>query len=164
MANVELAYKARRQVPWGSQIPDDIFFNDVLAYANVDEERDAWRQELYDLCMPLIKDCKTPSRGGAAPECQGLRETQGPLFDAAQEAAPESEGNNRSGQGVLHRLVDPVERRLPQRGHSRTAGRHAAVGRPERQPHLGRNLGRTLALHRCLRTRQRRPRPRLVRR
>jgi pimeloyl-ACP methyl ester carboxylesterase len=61
LANVDLAYKARRQVPWGQKIPDAIFFNDVLAYANVDEERDAWRQEFYDLCMPLIKDCKTPS-------------------------------------------------------------------------------------------------------
>jgi predicted esterase len=61
LANVNLAYKARRQVPWGQQIPDAIFFNDVLPYANVDEERDAWRQELYDLCMPLIKECKTSS-------------------------------------------------------------------------------------------------------
>lgn len=61
LSNVELAYKARRQVPWGPKIPEAIFFNDVLAYANIDEERDAWRQELYDLCMPLIKDCKTPS-------------------------------------------------------------------------------------------------------
>jgi pimeloyl-ACP methyl ester carboxylesterase len=61
LANVELAYKARRQVPWGAKVPDAIFFNNVLPYANVDEERDAWRPELYDLCMPLIKDCKTPS-------------------------------------------------------------------------------------------------------
>jgi predicted esterase len=59
--NVELTYKARKQVPWGAKIPDNIFFNDVLPYANVDEERDAWRKELYELCMPLVKDCKTPT-------------------------------------------------------------------------------------------------------
>src|SRR5579871_4536812 len=59
--NVQLAYEARRQVAWGPKIPDAIFLNEVLPYANVDEERDAWRRELYDLCMPLIKDCKTPS-------------------------------------------------------------------------------------------------------
>jgi hypothetical protein len=59
--NIELTFKARKLVPWGSSIPDDIFLNDVLPYANVDEERDAWRKELYELCMPLVKDCKTPT-------------------------------------------------------------------------------------------------------
>jgi poly(3-hydroxybutyrate) depolymerase len=63
--NCELAYKARKEVPWGADIPEDVFLNDVLPYANVDEKRDAWRQEFYDLCMPLIKDCKTPSQAAA---------------------------------------------------------------------------------------------------
>ena len=61
LENVALAYKARKEVPWGAKIPEDVFLNNVLAYANVDESRDPWRKELYDLCMPLIKDCKTPS-------------------------------------------------------------------------------------------------------
>lgn len=59
--NVELAYQARKEVPWGKDIPEDIFLNDVLPYANVDEKRDAWRKEFYDLCMPIVKDCKTSS-------------------------------------------------------------------------------------------------------
>jgi hypothetical protein len=61
VANVELAYKARAEVPWGKDVPDDIFLNDVLPYANVDEKRDAWRKEFYDLCLPIAKTCKTPS-------------------------------------------------------------------------------------------------------
>jgi hypothetical protein len=61
LENVRLAYKARDEVPWGKKIPEAIFLDNVLAYANVDEARDAWRREFYDLCMPLIKDCKTPS-------------------------------------------------------------------------------------------------------
>ena len=61
LENVALAYKARKEVPWGAKIPEDVFLNNVLAYANVDESRDPWRKELYDLCMPLIKECKTPS-------------------------------------------------------------------------------------------------------
>jgi hypothetical protein len=61
LTNVELTYKARKEVPWGKDIPEAIFLNDVLPYANVDEKRDAWRQEFYDMCMPLVKDCKTPS-------------------------------------------------------------------------------------------------------
>jgi predicted esterase len=58
--NVALAYKARQEVPWGPKIPEDIFLNHVLPYANVDEARDPWRKELYELCLPLVKDCKTP--------------------------------------------------------------------------------------------------------
>src|SRR5579859_1421939 len=60
LENVALAYKARQEVPWGNLIPEDVFLDNVLAYANVDESRDPWRKEMYDLCMPLIKECKTP--------------------------------------------------------------------------------------------------------
>jgi hypothetical protein len=61
LTNVALAYKARKEVPWGKGIPEELFLNDVLPYANVDEKRDPWRQQFYDLCMPLVKDCKTPT-------------------------------------------------------------------------------------------------------
>ena len=44
---------------------EDIFLDNVLAYANVNESRDPWRKEFYDLCMPLIKDCKTPGAAAA---------------------------------------------------------------------------------------------------
>jgi pimeloyl-ACP methyl ester carboxylesterase len=70
LENVRLAYDARRQVPWGAKIPGDIFLNDVLPYANVDESRHPWRKELYDLCLPLVKDCKTPAEAA-----QRLNET-----------------------------------------------------------------------------------------
>jgi transglutaminase-like putative cysteine protease/predicted esterase len=59
--NVELAYKARKEFAWGSKIPEEIFLNDILPYANVDEARHAWRKELYELCAPLVKECKTPA-------------------------------------------------------------------------------------------------------
>jgi hypothetical protein len=61
LSNCELAYKARAEVPWGKDIPEEIFLNDVLPYANVDEKREDWRKEFYDLCMPIVKDCKTPA-------------------------------------------------------------------------------------------------------
>lgn len=60
LENVRLAYKARAETPWGKDVPEDVFFNDVLPYANVDEARDPWRKELYELCLPLVKDCKSP--------------------------------------------------------------------------------------------------------
>lgn len=61
LTNVELAYKARKETPWGKDIPEELFLNDVLPYANVDEKRDAWRKEFYEMCMPMVKDCKTPT-------------------------------------------------------------------------------------------------------
>lgn len=61
LENLDFAYKARAEFPWGKHLPDDIFFNNVLPYANVNESRDPWRKELYDLCKPIVKECKTPS-------------------------------------------------------------------------------------------------------
>ncbi len=60
-SNCALAYKAKKDLPWGMAIPEAIFFNSVLPYANVDEKRDEWRKEFIDLCLPLVKDCKTPT-------------------------------------------------------------------------------------------------------
>ncbi len=59
LENVQLAYQARREFPWAKQVPEAIFRNHVLPYANVDEARDPWRQHLYTLCRPLVKDCQT---------------------------------------------------------------------------------------------------------
>ncbi len=59
LQNAELAYKTRKEFPWAKTVPDDIFFDNVLPYANVDESRDPWRQELYDHAAPMVKDCKT---------------------------------------------------------------------------------------------------------
>jgi dienelactone hydrolase len=61
LENVALAYQARDRMPWGKQVPEDIFLNDVLPYANVDEPRHPWRKEFMELCLPLVKDCRTPS-------------------------------------------------------------------------------------------------------
>ncbi|QEL20208.1 transglutaminase-like domain-containing protein [Limnoglobus roseus] len=60
-ANHALAYKAKQDVPWGKDIHEDVFFNNLLPYANIDEKRDPWRQEFSDLCRPIVKDCKTPT-------------------------------------------------------------------------------------------------------
>jgi predicted esterase len=61
LENVALAYKVRSEVNWGKSIPEDIFLNDVLAYANLDETREPWRKLLMELCLPLVKECQTPT-------------------------------------------------------------------------------------------------------
>jgi Transglutaminase-like superfamily len=61
LSNTDLAYKARQEVPWGRDIPEEIFFNNVLPYVNVDEKREDWRKDFYEMCLPIVKNCKTPA-------------------------------------------------------------------------------------------------------
>ena len=48
LENVEYAYKAREKYSWCAALPDSIFFNEVLPYANVSEDRDNWRKNFYE--------------------------------------------------------------------------------------------------------------------
>ena len=59
MDNLLMAYKVREEIPWTKAIPTDIFLNEVLPYASTTEPRENWRKQLYEICMPLVKDCKT---------------------------------------------------------------------------------------------------------
>jgi len=58
--NVTLAYAAREASDWAKAIPEEIFLNDVLPYANLNEPRDSWRKDLHDRFAAEVKDCKTP--------------------------------------------------------------------------------------------------------
>jgi hypothetical protein len=57
--NIDLAYQARAATPWASAIPEEIFFNEVLPYANLNEKREDWRDDFFKRFMPLVKDCKS---------------------------------------------------------------------------------------------------------
>jgi hypothetical protein len=59
--NVRLAHKAWQESPWKDQIPESLFLNNVLPYANINENRDAWRSDFHERCKPLIKGAKTPA-------------------------------------------------------------------------------------------------------
>ena len=41
LENTEYAYKARDKYSWCAALPDSVFFNEVLPYANISEDRDA---------------------------------------------------------------------------------------------------------------------------
>jgi predicted esterase len=60
LENTALAYQAWREAPWAGAISSELFLNEVLPYASVSERRDAWRKPLHDLCLPLVKDLRTP--------------------------------------------------------------------------------------------------------
>ncbi len=47
LENVEYAYKARKKYTWCANLPDSIFLNEVLPYANISEDRDAWRKDFF---------------------------------------------------------------------------------------------------------------------
>ena len=57
--NLDLALKARETFPWAKQVPEDVFFNDVLPYAVFDEPRDPWRADFLAKATPLVKDATT---------------------------------------------------------------------------------------------------------
>ena len=51
--NVDLAYRARRTLPWAAGVPEEIFLNDVLAYSVANEARDDWRREFFARFVPV---------------------------------------------------------------------------------------------------------------
>jgi len=65
LSNVRLAYQARNESPWKDQIPVEIFLNNVLPYANINEGREKWRQGFYEQFKPLVKDAKSPAEAAA---------------------------------------------------------------------------------------------------
>lgn len=48
ISNVKYALKARRELPYNQDVPEDVFLNYVLPYANVHEQRDNWRSDFYE--------------------------------------------------------------------------------------------------------------------
>ncbi len=59
LENVALAYQAREAFPWAKNVPKEIFFNDILPYASMNETRDNWRQDFYDRFSKYVKDATT---------------------------------------------------------------------------------------------------------
>ena len=57
--NVRLAYQVMNEVPWGRDIPKDIFLNNVLPYASVNERRDNWRKDFHQRFIKIAQDSKT---------------------------------------------------------------------------------------------------------
>jgi len=64
--NLGLALKAREEFPWVKGLPEEVFFNDVVPYASLDETREAWRADFYGKCAELVKDCRTTTEAAQA--------------------------------------------------------------------------------------------------
>lgn len=59
LENVEYAYKVRAEFPWAKEVPDSVFLNDVVAYANLNENRESWRKDFYERFKKYVAPCKT---------------------------------------------------------------------------------------------------------
>lgn len=60
--NVNYAYKAYEEAAWRDQVPKDIFLNNVLPYAVVNERRDDWRRDFYERFKPLVAEAESPGQ------------------------------------------------------------------------------------------------------
>ena len=58
--NVRMACQARAASEWGKSVPKELFLNDVVPYANVNERRDNWRKDFFERFMPLVEEAKSP--------------------------------------------------------------------------------------------------------
>lgn len=59
LENVQYAYKARAEFPWAKEVPDSVFLNDVVAYSNLNENRESWRKDFYERFKKYVAPCKT---------------------------------------------------------------------------------------------------------
>jgi len=59
LSNCNLAYEAKKNVPWGSDIPEEIFFDSVLPYANLNERREEWREDFQNKFTSIVKNAKS---------------------------------------------------------------------------------------------------------
>lgn len=57
--NVKWAYKARETYPWAKEVPEDVFLNDVLPYASLNERRDNWRKDFYQRFSKHVTEKQT---------------------------------------------------------------------------------------------------------
>ena len=57
--NVHYAHLVREKYAWAQALPEDVYQRDVLPHHVVDEVRDSWRKELYELFSPYVDSCTT---------------------------------------------------------------------------------------------------------
>ena len=57
---------AREQFPWAKNLPEKVFFNDVLPYASLDETREPWRKDFHSKCSVIVKDSNSATQAAQA--------------------------------------------------------------------------------------------------
>ncbi len=84
--NVTLAVQARNEFPWGKDIPEEIFLNDVLPYATLDESRDDWREGFLNRFRKQVEGCKNATEA-AVKLTAGIEKELGVKYSTKRRAA-----------------------------------------------------------------------------
>lgn len=61
LENCNLAYEAWQNAPWAEQITEEIFFDCILPYANVNERRDDWRGDFRNKFLDIVAGAASPT-------------------------------------------------------------------------------------------------------
>jgi len=61
LKNVRFAYQAWNEAPWNDRVPKEVFLNDVLPYASINERRDDWREDFQQRFKPLVAEAESPA-------------------------------------------------------------------------------------------------------
>jgi hypothetical protein len=64
--NLDCAMRARAEFDWCRTLPEEIFLNDVLPYASLDETRERWRPAFFEQCRDIVKGCSTAAEAAQA--------------------------------------------------------------------------------------------------
>jgi len=79
LTNLKFAYQARADVPWGAELPEELFLNDVLPYASINERRDDLAKGFLRPLHARRQEVQDAGRGGPPPEQRGLPAVRCPL-------------------------------------------------------------------------------------
>lgn len=92
--NLELAMRAREEFPWAGKVEDELFLNDVLPYASLDETREGWRKEFYPQCAGIVEDCTTATEAAQALN-ERFFDVVGVHYDTGRKAPNQSPSESR---------------------------------------------------------------------
>ena len=162
--NVALAYQARAEVPWGPGLPEDVFLDAVLPHASVTEPRESMRAEFHDRYLPLVRNCKTPGEAALAINKTLFATTRSCYNTRRLRTDQSSKESIAQGMATCTGLSIMLVEACRAVGHAGAVAGIASWPGPRRESHLGRGLGRRLALRRRGRARRQGPRSCLVRR
>jgi hypothetical protein len=66
LENCEFAYKAWKETSWGKEIPEDVFFEYILPFANLNEKRERWRKDFYYRFSEIMRNSVSAYQAAAS--------------------------------------------------------------------------------------------------
>ena len=87
--NIQLALQARHAQPWATNVPWEVFLNDVLPYACLDEDREDWRSDFTTRFGNLVKNASSLEQAAKIIN-QAIEKNVGVKYSTRRRAANQS--------------------------------------------------------------------------